>query len=252
MSTNGNGTHKTPVPAENSVADVLRKIEGLPEELQQLDALQLAALAVFTATESSEKAVEVAKQLRGMQTIQSVLAEKVAGLNGQMVTFVEATAADRAALHAEVASLRTDVDKHAEGILEAIGEAKTAKQKIREALASDIDLAETIERERAARLAEHERLTAIMEPIVAAASNSAANQAASKVGKKAGTSAALKTGGGLGLGYVALKVAESPTAFVRELVSLGWYGVAVLVIVIGACGLLAQRFAPKEESNESR
>ncbi len=106
------------------------------------------------------------------------------------------------------------------GVLESIQIARSAEHRAREAMASDVDLAQTVEREKAARLAEAERLRELLAPVVADAS------------RKAGNAGATKTAGVFSLAALVAGLASQPVETIKLLREIGPTGAGIAVVLL--------------------
>lgn len=106
------------------------------------------------------------------------------------------------------------------GVLEALAIGRRAEGAARDAHASDVDLAATVERERAARAAQAEELRALVAPIVADAS------------RRAGNAGATKTAGVLSVGVVVAALVKEPVETVKVLREIGPMGAAIAVVLL--------------------
>lgn len=223
MSHSGNGgSHKTPVPASNSAAGILRKIEGLPDDLRALDPYQLAAFAAFSVLESTERLEALVQEVRATNILDRTTAQRVHSLDAQVVAALE----QHAEIRRDIAAIRAEQATHASGIMEAIGKAESAK---REAMASDVDLAQTVEREREAREVADERMRQLLAPVIADAS------------RKAGNAGAAKTAGAMSVAALVTGLAAQPVETIKLLREIGPAGAGISVVLLLVALMYARR-----------
>lgn len=115
------------------------------------------------------------------------------------------------------------------GVLEAIEIGRSAERGVRAAQESDVDLAATVERERAARAARDEEVRTMLAPIVADAS------------RRAGNSASAKTAGALSVAALVAGLAAQPVETIKLLREIGPVGAAVAVVVLLAALVWSRR-----------
>ena len=135
---------------------------------------------------------------------------------------VQAMAEALVALCATLAEQKVRLESIEAGVLEAIDIASRADGRARDAMASDLDLTQTVERERLARDVEAARVREMLAPIVA------------DVGRKAGNAGATKTAGALSVAAVVAGLAAKPAetiALLREIGPTG-AGIAVLLLLV--------------------
>lgn len=125
----------------------------------------------------------------------------------------------------------TRLERIEDGVLEAIGLAKRAESRAHDALASDVDLAETIERERVAREVEARRIQELLAPVVA------------DVSRRAGNAGAAKTAGAFSLAAIATGLFAQPVETLKLLREIGPTGLAIAVALL-LVGLVVRRRKP--------
>lgn len=115
------------------------------------------------------------------------------------------------------------------GVLEAIALASRAESRSREAMASDVDLAQTVERERAAREAEAQRTREALAPILA------------DVSRRAGHAGAAKTAGVLSIGALVTGLAAQPVETIKLIREIGPSGAGIAVVLLLVALVWARR-----------
>lgn len=165
-----------------------------------------------------DKLIAIARDVDGLEVLARTNAEAQRA-TGDAVVAVADTLQD----HGE------RLERIEAGVLESIQIAKAAASSAREAQASDVDLAQTIEREKAARVAEAERMRELLAPIVADAS------------RKAGNAGAVKTAGAFSLAALVAGLAAQPVETIKLLREIGPVGAAVAVVVLLAALVWSRR-----------
>jgi len=136
-----------------------------------------------------------------------------------------ATADAVAAVAVAVADHTERLERIEAGVIEALALATRAESGAREAMASDLDLSETVERERVARELEAALVREMLAPIVA------------EVGRRAGNAGATKTAGALSLAAVVAGLAAKPSETLSLLREIGPTGAGIAVVLL--LGVLA-------------
>lgn len=138
-----------------------------------------------------------------------------AGVEAQRAT------GDALALMADrIGSMSSRLEAVELGVFESLELARRAEARARDAMASDIDLAQTVEREKAAREAEAQRTREALAPVLA------------DVSRRAGNAGAAKAGGVLTVGSLAVGLAAQPVETIKLLREIGPTGAGIAVVLL--------------------
>lgn len=160
----------------------------------------------------------IARDVDGLRVLAS------AGVEAQRAT------GDALALMADrLGSMSTRLEAVESGVLESLDLARRAEDRARAAMESDVDLAQTVERERAAREAEAQRTRDALAPILA------------DVSRRAGNAGAAKTAGVLSVGALVTGLAAQPVETIKLIREIGPSGAGIAVVLLLVALVWARR-----------